>query len=82
MQRQIDALMASKSGMTKKQRSADSLKKTPAPCGTMAYIAESRGTLQRADSSWRPRPLLRQHIQDHQEKPCREINPAGFLYHL
>jgi hypothetical protein len=56
MQRQIGALMASGSGMTKKQRSADSLKKTQSPCGTMMYIAESRGTLQRADSSWRPRP--------------------------
>jgi hypothetical protein len=56
MQRQLGALMASKSGMTKKQRSPDSLKKTQSPCGTMMYIAESRGTLQRADSSWRPRP--------------------------
>jgi len=56
MQRQIDALMTSGSSTMKKQRSADSLKKTHAPCGTMAYIAESRGTLQRADSSWRPRP--------------------------
>ncbi len=56
MQRQIGALMANESGMTKKQRSADSLKKTQLPCGTMMYIAESRGTLQRADSPWRPRP--------------------------
>ena len=56
MQRQIDALMASGSSTMKKQRSPDSSKKTHAPCGTMAYIAESRGTLQRVDSSWRPRP--------------------------
>jgi hypothetical protein len=40
----------------KKQRTSQSANEERPPCGTLAYLAESRGSLKRAGSSWHPRP--------------------------
>ena len=39
----------------KKQRASQCVKEERPACGTIAYLAESRGSLQRAGTSWHPR---------------------------
>ncbi|HLA05785.1 MAG TPA: hypothetical protein VJZ16_07400 [Syntrophales bacterium] len=39
----------------KKQRAGQSVKEGRPACGTIAYLAESRGSMQRAGMSWHPR---------------------------
>ncbi|HTP03772.1 MAG TPA: hypothetical protein VMM54_01285 [Nitrospirota bacterium] len=43
--------MKSESSRTKKQRKAEGTRASKPPCGTLSYLAECRGNVQKADLS-------------------------------
>jgi hypothetical protein len=48
--------MKSATGKTKKQRTADAAKASKPTCGTLSYLAECRGTPQKAETFRRQGP--------------------------